>query len=58
MAVPNITNLGLLVETNIDVGTIREQPEYLSFPHKMMHEFAASLFLAKSLEEVQNMTVC
>ena len=57
MTAPNITRLGLLFETEIDVASVREQPRYVSFPHKLMHEFAAALFIAKTLQEAQNMKV-
>ena len=57
MAAPNITKLGFLFETDIDVASVREQPKYVSFPHKLMHEFAASLFMTHTLKEAKNMTV-
>ena len=57
MAAPNITKLGFLFETDIGVASVREQPRYVSFPHKLMHEFAASLFITHSLKEAKNMTV-
>ena len=57
IAAPNITRLGLLFETNIDVASVREQPTYVSFPHKLMQEFSAALFITDSLNEAENMTV-
>ena len=57
MAAPNITKCGLLFETNTDVATIREKPRYVLFPHKLMHEFSASVFLANSLKKTRNIKV-
>ena len=39
MAAPNILKLGLLFETDTDVASVRKQPRYVSFPHKLMQEF-------------------
>ena len=57
MVSPTITKLGLLSETNIDVTSIQEQPMYVTFAHKMMHEFAAAQFIANTLNDAKNVTV-
>ena len=57
MAAPNILKLGLLFETDTDVASVRKQPRYVSFPHKLMQEFSASLSIAHTLKEAKIMTV-
>ena len=46
-----------LYETRIDVASVHEQPKYVSFAHKMLHEFSASQFIANALKETRNITV-
>ena len=53
MSSPNITKLGLLSEISTDVASVQEQPKYMSFPHKILHEFAASLFIANTLNDTR-----
>ena len=57
MVSSTITKLGLLSETDIDVASIKEQPKYVTFAHKMMHEFAAAKFIANTLNDARNVTV-
>ena len=57
MVSSTITKLGLLSETDIDVASIQEQPKYVTFAHKLMHEFAAANFIANTLNDARNVTV-
>ena len=57
MAAPNITKLGFLNETDTDVASVRERPKYVTFPHKLMQEFSAALFISHTLKEATNMKV-
>ena len=57
MASPIITKLGLLSETDTDVANIWEQPKYVTFAHKLMHEFAAAKFIVNTLNDARNVTV-
>ncbi len=45
--------LGLLSETGADVASVKERPTFVSFPHKLLQEFAAARFIARRLERVK-----
>ena len=48
---PDVLKLGMLYETGIDVASIKGRPTYLSFQHKMLQEFAGSVFIQQSLHK-------
>ena len=42
--------IGLLNETGVEEASLREQPTFVSFSHKLLQEYAASVYTSKSLE--------
>ena len=42
--------LGLLFETSTDKATVREQHSTVCFVHKMLQDYAAGYFVAKTVE--------
>ena len=51
---PGIMKLGLLFETSTDAATVKEQRSYVCFVHKMLQDYAAGYFVAKSVEKTDS----
>ena len=50
--------LGLLNETGVGEASLREQPTFLSFSHKLLQEYSAAFYISKSLESSAENGVC
>ena len=49
---------GLLNETGVGEESLREQPIFLSFSHKLLQEYSAAFYISKSLESSAENRVC
>ena len=54
---PDLLRLGLLSEIGIDAATVRDQSPCVSFHHKSLQDYSASMHVVETLEESKNMKV-
>ena len=45
---------GLLFEKTAEVATTTEQPTFVSFSHRLLQDYAAAYFVAKTVEHDRN----
>ena len=54
---PLLLKLGLLFDTGVDVGTVRELPTFVCFQHKLLQEYSGAYHVSQRLERAQDMKV-
>ena len=54
---PLLLKLGLLFQTGTDTASTRNQPTYLSFHHKIFHEYSGAYFVNKTIEKSHDVQV-
>ena len=55
--IPGVMQFGLLFEKTTEVVTLEEQPTYVSFSHRLLQDYAAAYFMARTVEHAQNPNV-
>ena len=55
--IPGVMQFGLLFEKTAEVATLEEQPTYVSFSHRLLQDYAAAYFMARTVERAQNPNV-